>query len=416
MTKTGFNRQENGATFRVAPLIPFYAMALALLGYMVWLVPGNYHEIESSRIVPADTPPENIFNYLKGLSKDERTALIARERSNFYAEPLDRSSLFNLGVLIGLEGDSEKSTALVLQVANRSFRDVGAQTTAINLSIAKKNFSGALFHMDGLLRSRPEFAKSFYPLILSMSLEKDGLAATAKMLATAPPWRRLFMEFATQQTDQKSVVYSILSALRDMKAEVLLTELRSFIQQLFKSKDFETAYFIWLDFLSPAELSKVGSLYDTGFDLPVNNLGYGWNFLPVDNSELKIVTKTNVGSDFALNIHFSSLKKLFPTVSQYVRLDPGTYHFSGEVKTEQLVSPAGLNWRIACVDTPVQIGVSPTLLENGPWKLFEFNFTVPIENCGTQALYLTWASAAALDRVVDGTISFDNLQIEKLVE
>lgn len=416
MTTTGFAGRRNGADVRVARLIPFYAMALAMVGYMVWLVPGNYHEIEVSRIVPADTAPENVLDYIKGFSKEERGALIARERSNFYAEPLDRSSLLNLGLLIGLDGDTEKSNALALQVANRSFRDIAAQSTAINLSLAKKNFSDAIFHMDGLLRSRPELAKNFYPMILSMSLEKDGLAATAKMLATAPPWRRPFMEFAAQQTDQKTVVYGILSALRDLKAEVLTTELRAFIHQLFKSKDFETAYFVWLDFLSPAELSKVGALYDTGFDLPVNNLGYGWNFSPVDNSELKIIPKTNVGGDFALTIHFSSQKKILPDVSQYIRLDPGTYHFSGEVKTEQLVSPAGLNWRITCVDNPVQIGVSPTLLENGPWKLFEFQFTVPIENCGTQALYLTWASSAALDRVVDGTITFDNLQVEKLVE
>ena len=224
---------------------------------MIWTLPNNYREVEPSRIVPADISADKVADYLKKISPEERRALIAREKSRLLNEPLDRSSLFNLGVLYGLEGDAQKSNDVALQAANRSFRDLGAQTVAINLSLARNNYVDALNRMDGLLRSRPEFSKDYFDLILKTTATPAGLKASANLLATNPPWRKDFMVFATQKIEQKGLVYNLFTSLRSIKSDVSNTELRLLIDSLFRAKDYETAYFIWLDFLSPAELSKV---------------------------------------------------------------------------------------------------------------------------------------------------------------
>ena len=383
---------------------------------MIWTLPNNYHEVEPSRIVPADIPAEKIADYLKKISPEERRALIAREKSRLLNEPLDRSSLFNLGVLYGLEGDAQKSNDVALQAANRSFRDLGAQNVAINHSLARSNFVDALNRMDGLLRSRPEFAENYFDLILKAAATPAGLKASANLLATNPPWRKDFMLFATQSIEQKSLVYNLFTSLRDIKTDVSNTELRLLIDSLFKAKDYETAYFVWLDFLSPAELSKVNLIYDGGFDVAARNLNFGWNFSSAKNSEVKLAPKTNVGNDMALNLQFSALKGGFAGVSQYLRLDPGNYILKSEVKSDHLKTSSGIKWRIACIESPVQIASSDAFSDSTPWKSFDLNFSVPAENCNTQLLYLSWASEAVLDHEIDGSIVFDNFQINKANE
>ena len=415
-SNTPMKKRSVKAAFQFVRLIPFYVMATVLLVIMLWLIPFSYREILPSSILPEKTAPEKALGYLKNLSVEERNDLLEREKNHFRNEPLDRSSLFNLGVLYGLNGEIEKSNALALRSADRSYRDLGAQTAAISLSLSQRNYADALHRMDGLLRSRPEFAKNFFDLMLNTSATPDGLKETSKLLATSPPWRRAFIAFAIQHPQQKSLVYGLFTALRDAKVEVSTSELRLFIDQLFTNKDYETAYFVWLDFLSPAELSKVGLIFDGEFDVATRNLKFGWNLWPVKNSELKTIPKTNVGTDLALNLHFSDLKENFPGVSQYLRLDPGSYLFKGEVKTEQLKTPEGINWRIVCVEASTQIAAGPKLVENTPWKSFEVQFSIPAENCSTQLLYLNWETDAALDHMIDGTINYDNFQINKTSE
>ena len=416
MITTGLeNKRNGGGTASLgwnAHVSPFFLMALTIFIYMIWLLPGNYREIEPSYIVPVDTPPEKILDYLKGLSKDERNVLIARQRNNFLANPTERTSLFNLGLLYGLEGESEKSNAIALRAANRSFRDVGAQTIAINLSIAKKDYQDAIIRIDGMLRSRPNFSNDYFPLLFGILSDRNGLVATAKLLSSEPPWRNGFMAFATQQLDQKKIVYDVLTELRTMKAEVLPAELRSFIFQLFNVKDYETAYFVWLDFLSPAELSKVNAIYDGGFGLVYRNLEYGWNLYPTKNSEIGTKPKDSIGTDLALNLTFSSLRGDFPRVYQYLRLEPGSYNFKGTKKAELIETPSGIRWRIECVESASRLGESSIVSKNETWNSFEFGFEVPPENCATQKLQLNWASQAVLDRVISGTVWFDDLEID----
>lgn len=401
------------AFFHVARLVLFYATALMVLITMAWLVPNNYREIESSGLIPVDIAPEKISDYLKGFSKDERSDLIMQQRKNFIAEPTDRQSFFNLGVLYGLDGDLEKSNAVLLRAANRSFRDVGAQTVAINLSLSNKNYDDALGRIDGLLRSRPNLSKDYYPAILSILADRNGVLATAKMLSSEPPWRAGFIIFATQQANQKKFVYDVFTEMRSLKTEVLPVELRSFIFQLFRVKEFETAYFVWLDFLSPAELSKVDTIYDGGFDLVSHNLEFGWNFYPAKNSEIGTKPKASIGADQALNLTFSSFKGDFPRVYQYLRLDPGSYNLKGTVKVEQIDTPSGMRWGVECVESPARLGESLIVSENEDWNSFNFDFVVPPENCVTQKLQLNWATQAVLDRVISGTVWFDDLVIAK---
>ena len=87
-------------------------------------------------------------------------------------------------------------------------------------------------------------------MALGIAGDPNGLAAATRLLASNPPWRPDFVSFAANDPNEQRVLYSLFTGLRNMQAEVLPSELRIYINQLFSKKDYETAYFVWLDFLS----------------------------------------------------------------------------------------------------------------------------------------------------------------------
>ena len=395
-------------------LLPFYIAAIMLIGTFGWLLTTSYQEPQLDTIVPLDTPPEKVMEYLKSISDIDRTKLIVREEKHLLDEPLDQMSLLNLGLLYGLQGDTEKSNRLALRAADRSYRNFSAQTAAINLSMSKKDFPDATRRIDGLLRSGPEFSKNYFPMLLNISSLPEGLSATVNMLASDPPWRKQFIDYATNIPEQQSIVYSVLAGLRDAKAEVLPSELRAYLSKLFERKDYESAYFVWLDFLSASELRKTGLIYDGGFDLPPHNLFYGWNIYPIANADVSIAAQSGTANDLALKIDFQSSHFAGVAIYQFLRLDAGSYHLSLDASADHVKADGGVLWEIRCAESGVFIGLGEPINSSRPKAAYEFDFKVTDQQCQTQELVFVTASRSALDQVVSGKMIFDNFKITKI--
>jgi hypothetical protein len=319
----------------------------------------------------------------------------------------------NLGVLYGLGGNVETSNTLALRAADRSVRDLSAQTAAINLSLGKKDYSDALKRIDGLLRSRPEYSENYFPVLLNIASSHDGLIATSQMLAGAPVWRKKFFEYAVKIPERLSIVYSIFSGLRSLKSEVSSAELRAYLTELFNRKDYETAYFVWLDFLSPTELLKTGNIYDGGFDYPIRNLFYGWNIIPIANADVSVGALNGTANDLALKMNFQRSRVTGVNVFQYLRLDPGKYLLKADVSAERLETTGGLMWQVRCMESGNFIGKGTPILSSSPRVNYEFSFTVEDQQCQTQELFLIAASSASIDQVISGQVTFDNFSIVK---
>ncbi len=382
-----------------------------LIGFGLWFLPQAYYAEDSPGLLPPETLPENAAVELKKYLPDQIKNLIARERGKLAAEPLDRASLLNLAVLFELNGEKDISNQVAVLAANRSLRDLAAQSAALNLSLNKSDYVDAMRRIDGLLRSRPEFSSKIYPTLLAIIAKPAGLDSVVNELINEPPWRTDFMDFAAKQTNQTASFYSIISGLRSKKADVFDRELGSYLTNLISAKAYETAYFVWLDFLSPNELSKVGLIFDGNFDVKARSLYFGWNFDAAPNTDLSIAVRPGTAADQSLKLNFLSAKKSFGVVSQNLRLDVGRYRLSAESYANRLQSSGGLMWRILCTETGLTLGDSPKFLSPSPWQEFVIEFEVPADQCGTQTLKLIWGSPAELDQVVSGQIYFDNFEI-----
>jgi hypothetical protein len=390
------------------------AIAYTFVAFAVALTLLTASSIDQRSLVPFGTETGQVSTALQNLSESERQALMVRERQRLVDAPLDRSALLNLSVLFALEGNASKSNELAVLAANRSLRDLPSQAAAMQLLLDAKQYSQALVKFDGVLRSSPERGADLYPLLLALSAQDAGLDAVTTVLSQMPPWRKSFMQFAARQPAQASELYKILSQLRKRNDVVTDDEMRPYLQYLMTGKVYDSAYFVWLDFLSPDDLRKVGLLYDGDFNLRPRNLFFDWNIMPAKNAEIGVVSRPGSGSNLALKLSFFNSKGFFSNVFQVLRLAEGEYSLQAEVRAEKLETPGGLMWQVSCVESNTVLGHGPKLNTAGPWMPFNFSFRVPAENCATQQLTLVTASPAILDQVISGQIYYDSFKLERM--
>ena len=202
--------------------------------------------------------------------------------------------------------------------------------------------------------------------------------------------------------------------MRDKNIDIADSEIRSYLQYLVSTKSFEKAYFVWLDFLSPSQLQKTGPIYDGGFDLNPRNMFFDWNTVATPNVEVNIVPRAGKANDRAMRIVFSQFKGPYLGVYQYMRLNPGKYTLSAQYSVGELRTPAGMLWRVSCLENGAIVGLGSRINSNTPWVTYNFDLTVTPENCSTQILGLTWASDAALDQVITGQLMFDDFKLQNV--
>ena len=378
------------------------------------LIPwGLRHQI-SPTLVPLGTQPEEVLDILKGLSKDDRVALVEQERRQLISEPLDLTALIGLATLAGLDGDKATNDGLVTLAANRGVRDFPTQSAVLDLLLKKRDYVGAGYRLDGLLREQPTESTLLYNTLLTLAGEPDGLTVVANLLAKQPPWRAGFMKFAAGQPTQANVFYDLLVQLRSSDARASDDELRPYLQYLVETGKFEAAYFVWLDSLSADDLRKAGLVFDGGFDLQPRNMVFDWNIIAIPNAQITVELRPGSSINMALKLDFVESKGGFANVFQFLRLDSGKYQLTGEALAEKFQSPGGLKWELRCAESGEVIGGGPKLLDSQPWTNFEINFEIPPQNCTTQRLALVSASTAVLDQVLNGSLFFDAFQISKL--
>lgn len=384
----------------------------ALAALFLW---SSFFAVADNRLVPSTIAVEQGIDYLKQIPREQLLSMQAQERNILVSNPTDLSAIKNLLLLADLLGDKEQSAKLSLIAANRSIHDFPSQAVALQVLLAEKDYSGALYHIDGLLRSDPERRDQMMVLLKSLAESRDALPSLVNLLKTSPPWRSEFIAYLEQNSTQVDVSYGLLSALRSKSSAISAIEVRPLIAKLVAEKNFESASYIWLDFLTETELRKVSLLYDGGFDFDIGNRFFDWTFQPLQNVDLRLVPKTTGSVDRILRVSFSSGKTPFNNFFQLLRLSPGNYVLRGEEKTENLDTNSGLVWHVTCVSSePKIVATTVPLLNAAAWVTFESAFTVPTEGCDAQEIRLANNARAYLDTQISGVVYFDNLSVQSV--
>jgi len=393
----------------------FFCLVIVLLLIGLFFTVASLFVRRYGKIVSDAIPPTEWVTSLRTLPVDDRKQLMTKERKAFLADPLDRAALNNLSLLEKVEDNDEGYRALALLAGDRSLRDTRTQADVLTIMLERKDYAGALYRLDGLLRSKaaPRGAE-LVDLTARFADESESQSALAAVLSENPPWRQRVMG-AIVNRPNSAAVFRLFSKLRKTQAPPTTTEFRAFLANLVAKKQFELAYFVWLDSLSEVELRKAGHVYDGDFDLAPKNLYFGWTFEPQKNVDIRVVPRATSSTDRMLRIGFFNLRDRFANVSQLMRLSPGaTYILSGETKAEELNSQAGLVWRFYCLgESERPIGATQTLPTPPLWVGFETEITVPADDCDTQRLRLEVDAKSVLDQKISGTVYIDQISLRR---
>ncbi|MBL8906881.1 MAG: hypothetical protein JNM20_09415 [Rhizobiales bacterium] len=410
-TRIGASRTGTMRTGERLAVILVAAIALALGVYFaVWAL-SRPNEV---RPMPPSPPEGSISEGLKLLVPSERQALRERETDALRRDPLDPRALRNLANLWRAEGDGDRAERLAVLAGDRSLRDLPAQAEVLDILLRRKDFAAALYRLDALMRAQPARLPDLVRIAAAFAESDESRPALVAALARNPPWRQALVTAILKNANGPAVAYSVLSDLRKSGSEPNRSELRELISTLMDNKDFDTAYFVWLDFLSQPDLRKAGNIFDGGFEIEPQNLFFGWNFGKLRNTDIRLVPRSTSSADRMLRVEFMNARERFQHVSQVLRLAPGHYTLTGETKAERLVTEVGLVWRLYCLGAKQRpIAQTARLFASSTWASFELPFEIPPEDCGAQKLQLEVDSRASLDQLISGQAYFDNLQIRQ---
>jgi hypothetical protein len=404
-------RNRRGVFLTTGFTISFLAAACFALGSV-------FLKAKPVEFVPANTAQEHVLETLKAIPLEKRNRLAKSVADQLQKSPLDLTHILQLAALASASGDEKQSEVLTLLAANRSHDDASLQANALQIELKHKDFTAALNRIDNLFNTAPQLYGDLLKTLVNFAQNGESFPALIKKLAEKPSWRPSFIPtLAAEKTVEASTLYAVFSELRKIQSNETPEEMHSVLDRLIKDQQFDKAYFMWVDSLTDVQLKKAGTIFDGGFDLPVDNQFFSWTIIPQANVEARTVQRGPGSTDMVYRIDFEPGRTPYAATSQVLRLPSGPFKFTGEAKSENLKTSNGLVWRVTCLgQNPKIIGESPRAIGSQPWARFSVDFLVPEEDCAQQILRLDLDAPTPLDTQVEGSASFDSFAIDPVVE
>ncbi len=330
------------------------------------------------------------------------------------ADPLNATALYLLGRVAELEGKTARATDFMSAAVHRSRRETGAALHMLRRGWEARDNAQVLELTDAILRTAPGMRRHLVPLLARMAEDDKARLLLTERIIQNPPWRAEFLSDLPRAVTDARTPLNILLELRDTPAPPKAADLRGYLDFLIQNGFYELAYYAWLQFLPPEDLSNTGLLFNGNFARDSSGLPFDWNISRGAGATIQMLAASGVESGRALQIEFGHGRIEFGRISQMILLAPGTYRFAGRVRGE-VAGRRGLVWRIACAshekldlaEIQLPLGRAPA------WRRFETEFTVPAAECSIQRVRLTHDARSASEQFISGVLWIAELSITR---
>jgi hypothetical protein len=332
-------------------------------------------------------------------------------------DPLNARALRILAQLAEHDSDDTRTEALMQGAAQRSPQESLAIFWMMRQSFRDRNYAEAIRYADILLRTRPQLAEHVFPMLGRIAEIPSAKGELNSVLAKDPPWRAQFFNALPRNVTDARTPLELLLSLRDAATPPTDAERQAYLQALIEHKLYEVAYYSWLQFLPPDQLSNAGRLYNGSFEVPPSGLPFDWVFKKGPGVNVKFAPRPDQDQEQALLMEFGPGRVDFGGgISQLVLLPPGNYRLEGKYKAD-LVSQRGLQWSVKCAGETTPIGLSGTMNGSSPtWQDIDLPFTVPDNECPAQYVSLALDARSASEQFVSGAVWYDDLNIVPINE
>jgi hypothetical protein len=332
-------------------------------------------------------------------------------------DPLNARGLSLLGQLAHMAGDEAAVANFLRAAAVRSLRESAAVYWLMQASYDNRDYATALYCADALLRTSSQVSEYVMPVLLGMAESAQGRNDLKSAVLNNPPWRSNFLTAYAQYASDPRASLELILATRETPTPPTTIDLTNYLNALIGRKQYELAYYAWLQFLPPEQLSSTGFLFNGSFEIAPTGLPFDWVISEGTGVTIDIVPRPDRDGQRALLIEFGYGRVEFRGIEQLTALPAGAYEFRAKYKGD-ILGKRGLVWRVACVDAPSPpIGESPMVTGASPsWQDIKFSFIVPDRNCRAQHVRLHFDTRMSSEQLISGSILYDELSIARVKE
>jgi hypothetical protein len=332
-------------------------------------------------------------------------------------DPLNARGFSLLGQLAHMAGDEAGVEKFLRAAARRSTHETAAVYWLMQKSYDSRDYATALYWADVLLRTSSQTGEYVMPVLLGIAASAQVTNDLKSAVLNNPPWRSSFLTAYAQYGSDPRASLELLLATRETPTPPTTADLSNYLNALIRRKQYELAYYAWLQFLPSEQLSRTGLLFNGSFEITPTGFPFDWVISEGSGVTIDIVPRPDRDGQRALLIEFGYGRVDFRGIQQLTVLPPGTYEFKAKYKGD-IVGKRGLVWRVACVDAPSPpIGESPMVTGASPtWQDTKFSFIVPDQNCRAQHIWLRLDTRMASEQLVSGSILYDELSIARAKE
>ena len=328
---------------RTTGLIAGGALSLGVAAVALWSTWHAWHQ-------PARNEAENGYvSALNAAMLDPQQphpaapATLAPPAARLAHRPLDRGALSQVALEATLAGKSDVARPIMQEVVRRDPRAKAGRIWLMADALRRGDLGTATGHIERLMAVDPAQSLAYFPILGDIAKQRGGERRIANVLARGPAWRTQFLAFLTTRGVDPDLIFRLNTGATGVAKVGGESAQAALIQQFITRGDYDGAYVAWVNFLPPATLAKVTTVYDGGFAGLPGPQPFNWTF---NDGE---VASVGIDRGHGLHIEYSGAQTA-RLASQTVLLKPGSYRLDYIAQGSDDVADGGaLGWRLLCL-------------------------------------------------------------------
>jgi hypothetical protein len=366
---------------RTTGLIAGGALSLGMAAVALWSTAHAWHEHARTEEENAYVSALNAVMLDPQQSHPAAPATLGAPATRLAQRPLDRGALSQVALEATLSGRNGVARPIMQEVVRRDPRAKAGRIWLMADALRRGDLGTAAGHIERLMAIDPPQSLSYFPILADIAKQRGGERLIAAILARGPLWRTQFLGFLTTRGVAPERIFRLNTGPSGVARVGGEAAQAALIQQFIDRGDYDGAYVAWVNFLPPAALTKVTTVYDGGFAGLVGPQPFNWSF---NDGEAASV---GIDRGHGLHVEYSGAQTA-RLAAQTVLLKPGSYRFEYSAQgTGEVADGGALGWRLLCLpankpilDLPIT-GLTDRVVGRAA------RFTVP-EGCNAQLLSL----------------------------
>lgn len=404
-------------------LYALFGAACAIIGWRIVIVNLSAHFAQEAETTPAAAATAMAWNaHNADALLREADAIADRDpqraqalaRRALDANPASARAFLVLARLAARAGDTTRYAQMLSRSAELEPQNAPTRLALAELAVQQNDAAAALANLDAAIRARPSLAGEMYPQLLALARTPDGEAELARLLAQrVPMWWNGFFAHASAQADSVLVPLRLLELRRAVDPTPGVLDRQPLIARLASEREWQAAFFLWMNGLTPDQRRAAGNVYNGSFEVPFTATSFDWRHPARNGVEVEALPTFGTTGARALRLAFQGQVAAPRLVAQTLLLDPGyTYELRGRYRLESVRTQFGLQWELACgaqAAVPA-LATGERLVGTTDWREFTVRFAVPTQ-CYPQQLALVLRGDAKLDLQATGLAWFDDVHV-----